>query len=171
MGRSSQDLHHVVRGAVDVGVPEHDEGSFGRIVDETHGHLEHRHARPLAADERAGQVEASARVRQEGVEVVSGDPPRNAGIALLDQMTVFRAQSEQAPVDVGHAAAAPDRLGEARVVGPPHAHLRAVVEEDLHLFGVVDGLAGHLRVNAARVVREHARRSSSGYGSPVAGHT
>ena len=54
------------------------------------------------------------------------------------------------------AAALANPLHPCGFVGhPADVHPRAVVEEDLHRLGVVVGLAGHLRVDAARVVADH----------------
>ncbi len=116
--------------------------------------LEHDHARAFAADQRLRDVEAV--LRQERVEVVAGNAARDLRVLRSDLIRETIAQRLEPRIDLA-APPAPsnDRL-ELVVAGRPNAHAHAVVREDLQLVDVVDGLAGHERVHAARVVADHS---------------
>ena len=58
---------------------------------------------PSAADQRAGHVEAV--LRQQLVEVVAGDAPRNIRKALADEIGVRVAQTLQTGINLAAASA------------------------------------------------------------------
>ncbi len=59
-------------------------------------------------------------------------------------------------MNLADAASLLDERARQGIIHPAHVHARTVVEQDLQLFRVVDGLAAHLRVYPAGVVAEHA---------------
>src|SRR5205823_11525871 len=63
-------------------------------------------------------------------------------------------------VDIARAAPAPNLALDLVIVRPADVHAGAVVKEDLHRLGVVDGLSRHLRVDTAGVVGEHASEAA-----------
>ena len=79
---------------------------------------------------------------------------------MLDEIGVVIAQRAQVAIDVAFASALADLLLPLRLVHPADGHARAVVEQDLHLFDVVVGLARHLRMRAAGVVADHAAKAA-----------
>ena len=150
-------LHHfgdVVAGVVDVLVPEHQERPATRARHEPHRRLQHHRARPLATDERAGDVEAF--LGKELRQVVSRDAARDVRKASADLLAVSIAQVAQAAVDLAAAASGGDDALELFPGRGAHRQAGTVVQDDLQLLHVVGGAASHHRVHAAGVVANHA---------------
>src|SRR5438874_11880007 len=89
-----------------------------------HGRLEDESAGALGAGQRGGYVEAA--LREQVVEVVAGDTPRDVGVPPPDLVRVAVAQLGQPPVDL-------------RVAGGALADVEAapVVQQDVELVDVV----------------------------------
>ena len=123
-----------------VGVREAEDGQrpHRRRLDEPDRRLQHRGARALGADERAGDVEPV--LRQQLVEVVARDPPGELGER--------RAHGRADPI----GQLPQRRRPRTRPDGEPFPP----VGEDVERVHVVDGLAPRHRVRPARVVADHA---------------
>ena len=148
-----EDLRHLVGCRIDVGIAEHHQCPRPRAVDETDRRLEHGHARALAADERARDVEPL--FRQQPRQVVARDATRDLRIFAPNRAGMLVDQRAQLRVNVA-AAASVGHNARALLVGRrADAQARAVVQQDVELLDVLVCLAGHQRVNAARVVADH----------------
>ncbi len=121
--------------------------------------FEHRDAGAFAADERARDVEAV--LGQQFVEVVAGDPARNAGKFRSNQRREAIADALEPGVDLSLPPACRDDGFELSIAGLPDGHARAVVQHHVERVDVVDGLAAHQRVHAARVVADHATQGAA----------
>ena len=116
-------------------------------------------ARALAADQRAGDVKAV--LRQQLIEVVPGDPPRNVRKPFPDQSRVSIANIAQPRVDGAPASAA---VGDGFLFGLARfsdGELCPVVQQDSQLVDVVNGLTSQQRMRAARVVSDHAAKRAT----------
>ena len=148
-----EDLRHVIGRDERIGKPDADQPPERRARRQAQRRFEHRHARALAADERARHVEAV--FGQELVEVVPGHAARDARKLLADERREPVPDALEAGVDLPLAPAGADDRVELRVARLAHGHPGAVVQHHVELVDVVDGLAAHQRVNAARVVADH----------------
>jgi hypothetical protein len=142
-----------VSGGGDAVEAEDDQGLVRRDGEQLDLRLQHGDQRRLAADQGAGEVEPL--LRQERVQVVARDPPRDVGVAGTDQREVLLGQVPQCVVDLGAAAT----LGEDPVVlllaRGPDPHPGAVVGQHLHAEDGVDHLPVRLGGRAAGVVADH----------------
>ena len=117
---------HVLGGRRRVLVTCDDERAPRRAVEQVHGRLEHGHARPLGAGERPRDVEAL--LRQEVVEVVARDAPRDPRVAPAHEVAVAVGQLLQLRRQ---------RVGHACAVGADAQSLAAIGEhlELVHVVG------------------------------------
>ncbi len=143
-----------VAGLVDILIPEQQQDPGGRARHQPESGLEHRHAGALRADQRTGDMEAA--FREKVVEVVPGNAPRDRRKARADQVRVAIAQPHQAAVDLAPGPAFPNDLIEIGGTGRTDAEPKPAVGEDVQFIDVVVGLPRHHRVDAARVVADHA---------------
>ena len=95
-------------------------------------------------------------LRQELVEVVPGHTPRNLRIPRANQVGVSIAEPPQRAVYLRRAAAGRDDAVVLLVARPADAEPQPFVGQDFELLDVVDGLAAHDRMHAARLVADHA---------------
>jgi hypothetical protein len=92
---------------------------------------------------------------QELIEVVTGNPARDLRIAIADERRIPIAEPFERRVDLTAAAPIGDDAFEfvlARLTDPQP---QTLVRQDLELLDVVDRIAAHHGVNAARVVPDH----------------
>ena len=94
--------------------------------------------------------------REKLVEVVAGDPPRNARKLFAHQITVAIADPSQPRVNLPDAAAGAYQVGELLVAGAANGHARAVVKGDVEGLDVVDRFAAEKAMHTAAVVADHA---------------
>jgi hypothetical protein len=132
-----EEIHQIVGCREVVRVAEHDERAHRRPLDEAHGRLEDDRAGALAAHERPPDVKAV--LGEELVEVVSGDAPRDVGVACANQVAVAVAEALELAVDLALPAALANDSVELLVARRADAHAMAVVGEDLELLDVVRG--------------------------------
>lgn len=163
------DLHDVVGGLEDVGVPEHRRRPLGGVLDQAQRRLQRDRTGAFGAHERAGDVEAV--LGQELLQVEARHPPLQRRIALAHRLAVAVAQVTELRVDLSLAPAAFDDPLELLLACRPDAHPRAVVEQDVELLDEVRGLAGrrHHRVGAAGVVADRAAQRRPRVGGRVGG--
>ena len=148
-------------------------GGEKRIVEAEHGEHAKRRAGgevqrggddvgagALGADQRARDMKIV--FRQQLVEVVAGDAARNAGKFFADQSGVAVADAREAGVDLADAAAGADERVELLGRRGSDGHARAVVENDVERFHVVDDFAAEQAVHAATVVADHAAEGAAG---------
>jgi hypothetical protein len=156
----------VVGGGVDVREAEDDSHLLRRARHQSQRRAEDDDAGRLRADEGSSEVEAA--LRQEPVEVgIARDATRQLGEASADQLGVGRGEVADAGMDLPPAAPRRDDRGEVFGGGRADLHARAVVGENVEALDVVDGEAGHHRVNATRVVADHAAERVVGVGGRV----
>ncbi len=157
-----QDVRHGLGGLVDPREPQHHQGAFPHDGHEFQLGAQHGDERRLAADQQPGHVEAV--FRQQGVEVVAGDPARDAGEAPADLVAVSVPQLPQPPVHGRPQVALPLDPGVLLVAGLAAPEAGAVVEQHLQAGDVVDDLAVCLGGRAAGVVADHAADRAVGVG-------
>jgi hypothetical protein len=137
-----------------VGKPDAHQPPEWRARGEAQRGFEHSDAGALAAHQCTRDVETV--LGKQLVEVVSRHAARNARELLADERRVLIADRLEARVDLPFAsAAANDRL-ELGVACRADGHSRAVVQHHVERVNVVDGFAAHERMDAARVVANHA---------------
>src|SRR5579859_2163867 len=134
----------------DVRVAKHHQRACAGPVDEPQGRLEHHHARALAADQSAGEVEAL--FRQQLIQVVARHASRNVWESGTDQVRVPVAQTLQSGVDLAAPTAVTDDLLQLRIARAADAEPQAIVREDLELLDVVRSPSSDYGMHAARVV-------------------
>ena len=138
VGGRAEQVRHRVRSLGHVGVPQDGEGPGRRVLDETHGRLEHHPERALGAD-------------QEPVE-----PAPVLGKQVLEG--VARDLAPEAPELGAHRAEVLVDQGIHEVVSPAcraRRHHRAIGEQDGEPLDVVDRAAVGERSRAAGVVADH----------------
>ena len=150
----SEDVGHVIGRAEHVGIAEHEQRAPRRAVDEAHRRTEDRDARAFGSDERTRDIEAV--LGQQLVEVVAGHAPRNLRVTLADLVGVTVDQRCQPRVDLAAPATLADDALQFVVAGAPDRHAHAVVGQHVERDHVVDRLAAHDGVHAARIVADHA---------------
>ena len=146
-GAGGQDLGDGVRRPVGVVVAEHQEGAERRAVHQAHLRLQHGDTGALRAHQGLGHVEPL--LRQQAVQVVAGDPPRDLRVPLSDQVAVAVPEVLQRGVDLAAAVPGGDDAGQVGVGGRAHRHAQTVVGQDVQLLDVVRGEPAHHRVHAA----------------------
>ena len=144
----------------DVTIAEHDHDMPRRIREELQRRLEHRDERGLAADEHSPQIEAAVRPREELIEVVPGDSPRDLRVPAANPLRPAIAESTEPREQCPFGAPAPDRAREILFSHPPRMEACAVVEDDVERLDVLDRDAVHLRAHATAVVPEHATETA-----------
>ena len=93
-----QHARHGVGGLVDIGKADDGDDPLGRVVDQVQGRFEHRDARALRPDERAGDVHPV--LGKELVQVlVAGHAARDLGEPRADERLVAAAEFIEAAVD------------------------------------------------------------------------
>ncbi|PSK58278.1 hypothetical protein B0E38_01503 [Streptomyces sp. 111WW2] len=157
-----QDVGHRVGGLVDAVEPEDQQGAFPHHRNQLQLRPHHRDQRRLAAHQQPCHVEAE--LRQQGVQVVAGDPARDVREPAADLVPVGVAQCPQPPVDGRPQVALPLDLGVLLVVRLPAPEAGAVVQQHLQAGDVVHDLAVRLRGGTARVVADHAADGAVGVG-------
>src|SRR5581483_3745252 len=161
---------NVVAGFIDAGVAHNHQHPFGPGVHQADLGFQDGDAGAFAAHQRARHVEAAVLARDELVEVIARYAPRDVGIALAHQAPVLVAQRFQPGVDFAGSAALANDIEHLGVIHPADRHAGAVIEQHMHALDVVHRLAGHLSVNAAGIVAqhaaEHAVRVRGGIGPP-----
>src|SRR5699024_9180285 len=117
----------VVRGRTDVLVAEHHHRLMARDRYQLQFGAQNGDEGPLASDERLGQVESL--LRQEGVQVVSGDPPGDVREVVAHALGMAVDELTQSPVDLGPSSSVLDDLLEFLVRLSPHSDSCSVVGE------------------------------------------
>ena len=149
-----QHLHDVVAGAVHVRVAENQQRAHRRAVDQTQRRLQDHDAGAFRSDQGLGDIEAV--LRQQVRKVVPRNPAGDVRIARANLVGVLVPQRLELGVDFAAPAAAPDDAFKFVIGSLADLHARTVIEQDVQLLGVFVRLARHDRMDAARVVAEHA---------------
>lgn len=152
----------VVRGGADVVIAEHRHRVVAGDPDQVEFGVQHGDEGPLTADERLGQVEPV--LRQEGVQVVAGDPPGDVRETVAHLLPVAPDDLAQAPVDLRPAPAGAEDPVELVVRGGADPETGSVVGQDLEAAHVVHGLAVGLGRGATGVVADHAAQGTVAVG-------
>src|SRR5947209_9254598 len=100
--------------------------------------LQDRDTGAFGANQRARNVESV--FRQELVEVIAGDAPRNVREALAYEGRVCIAQMAKAGVDLTPSASVGDDSFKFLLGRCTHAHPSTVIEQHVERFDIVDGL-------------------------------
>jgi hypothetical protein len=166
-GAVLEDARHGVGGEEGVGKASDGEHAEGRAGGEVERGGDDGGAGALGADQRAGDVEAV--FVEQLVEVVAGDAAGNAGKFLADERGSSGRGDGEAGVDLADAAAGADEGFELGGAGAADGHARAVVENNVERFDVVDHFAGQQAVDAATVVADHAAEGAAGVRRGVGG--
>ena len=151
--------------AIDVAVTQHQQHALLRTAHEADFRLQREHARAFAAHQRARHVEAV--FRQQLIEVIARHAALDLRKTRAYQFRVSVAQRLQSGVDFAAPAAAQDDLREFGIGGRADPHAHAVVRQDFQRLDVLDRLAGHYRVRAARVVADHAAQRAAAVGGRI----
>ena len=109
----------------------------------------------LGADQGAGDVEAV--LGQKGIEVVvAGDAARNLRKARADEIAITLAEGVERHVDFAAAAAFRHDRREFLGIGRADRHPQPVIGEDVERAHIVRSAPRHDRMDAARIVADHA---------------
>ena len=124
------------KGVVEGQRRKHAKRGAGRKVE---GSGDDRGARPLGTNQRACNVKAV--LRQQFVEVVTGDPAWNARKPGAHQICIPLAQAGEARIDLPRASTAAHGCVELGRVHAPDGHAGAVVENYVERLNIVHHLA------------------------------
>src|SRR4029450_8179574 len=123
----------MVRGRKGVGVAEPDQRAMLRAMNQLHRCFQDHRARAFSADKRAGEVEAI--LGQQFIEVVARHATRNSWESFTNPIAAAISERQQSRGDLTAPGLltrkALDRSGTYR-------ESRAVVQEDVQLFDVID---------------------------------
>ena len=144
----------MIGGLKNIGIADQQKRAHRRRVNEFALRFEHDDARRFRTNQRACDVESV--LGQQLIEIEAGDAARDLRIARANEIGVAIANRFQARVNLAATSAFRDDSRELFFRGFADGHAHAVVREDVELLDVVDGFAGHQRVNAARVVADHS---------------
>ncbi len=153
---------HLVGGQINIVEAEHDQAQPARARHELERGAERDCERAFGARDRARQVKAV--FRQELVEIVARDAPRDFREPLTDAIAVAIAQYAERRDQRRAPAVIRDASGRA---GCTKAEPRAVVEHDLHRREVVGGFAVGGRMRAAGVIADHPADRASIFGRRI----
>ncbi len=120
---------------------------------------QHRRAGSFATHQRPRHVESV--LRQQLIEVVSRNPPRNARKPRSHQVRIAVANVLEPRVDLALPAAAANNAFQFLRARAPHGHARAVVEHDVEALHVVHGFSAQQPMHAATVVADHAAQGAA----------
>ena len=122
-------------------------------------------AGPFGSHQRPGNVEAV--FRQQLVQVVAGDAPRNIREARPHQVRVGVAEAAQARIDLAAAPSAGDDGAQLILGGSANPHAGSVVKQNIERLDIVDGLAAEQGMDAAGVVADHTSQRAAAMGCRV----
>ena len=114
----------------------------------------------LGANESTRNMEVV--LRQQLVEIVAGDAARDARKLFADESGVAVAEACKSAVDLADAATTMDERVKTFGRRGSDRHTRAVVENDIERFDVVNDFAAEQAVHAATVVANHATEGAAG---------
>src|SRR6185437_7590273 len=163
-GRVLQHLGNVVPCLVHIRVAEQEDYALGMVVDELDLGFQDSNAGALGTYQGACQVDAAVLVGYELVEVVAGNAADNFGKILLDQRLVALAKRHQLGINLSLAVGPAHALLPLSLRKPAGLEASAVVEQNVHFFGIVYRRAVHLRVRPAGVVAQHATEHAAAVG-------
>src|SRR5215467_14939364 len=146
----------MIRGLERVGISEADERAMLRASNQCDLCVQNDGTSAFAANQRARDMEAA--LRQEILEVVAGDTPRNLGKPRADARRMRRAQGPKPGINLGPPAALSHDRFEFRAARCTNGQLGAVVQQYSQFFDVVDGLPREQRMGTAGVVADHAAK-------------
>ena len=166
--RDRSELHHIGRcvgGAADIGEAEYRDRALLRTRYEPGLGLQRDGAGAFGADQCARDVEIV--FRQQLIEVVTRDAPLDFRKASPNRLAVAVANVRQSAVNRGASVCGVDQMSKFFIRGGADPHADAVVGEDFQRVDVLDGLAGHDRVRAARIVADHTAQRATAVGGRV----
>ncbi len=156
---------HVIGGNEGIGKAKRHQPSMLGAVLQHAVRLQHGDAGALRPDQCAGYVKPV--LRQQLVEVVSGNSPRDLRKTLADELAVGIPNPGQAGIDLPPASAAGDDRLQFRFRGRADCEPGAVVQQNIERLDVIDRLAAHERVYATGVVADHPPERAAAMGSRV----
>src|ERR1700730_6296499 len=112
--------------------------------------MEHGYASSFRANKGASDIEAV--FRQQLVQVIAGDAPFQFGEPAADSLLVSIDEFLESFDDLCATSACLDMLTVGLVICRADPESGAVICEDFQTLDVLDGLAGHRGMRAARVV-------------------
>src|SRR5581483_2747712 len=116
--------------------------AFGLGINEPAFRSENGDKSTFTADQTSGNVEAARLlIRNQLIKVVTGDPPRNGRIFLLNQIGVPLTQRSQETIDASGPPTFRHLPLHFIVVHPAYGHPGTVIKQYIELFDVVVYLA------------------------------
>ena len=150
----TQNFGHGVCRDERIGKAKHHKLAVLRALYQPHRRLQHGDARGLGANQCPGHMEAV--LWQQLVKVVAGDATRDVRKMLAHQGCGGIANTLQTAINRTRSAAFRDGRFQCVLAHRTQRHARAVVQQHIERFDIVDGLSAHQRVHAAGVVADHA---------------
>src|SRR5262249_54426692 len=101
----------------------------------------YEHTGAFCPDQRSRHIEVI--LRQQLIQGVSRNPPRNSGVPLPNEIGIFVADPFQSAVDLPAAAAFSDGGSKFKLTGRADVQPQPVVSKDFKAFNVLERPAAH----------------------------
>src|SRR5271156_2371612 len=160
-----QHKRHMVRRAKWIRKTETHQPPMGRAIRQMKICTKHGYTRALSAHQRSRNMKTA--LRQQLIEVISGDTSRYAGKTLPHEICILIAQSQQARVDLTPPATSADDRPQFLVAGRAHSQLRPVIKQHIERLDVIDRLPPKQRMDSTGVVADHAANRAAAVGRGV----
>src|SRR5436190_19802269 len=129
-------------------------------MDEPQLSLENHDASSFRADQRLGYVEFL--LWKQGIEVITGNTPRNIRVLLTDQLAVLIPNLPQSGINLSAPAALLNDGLEFLLTSLSNPHANTVIGKDLEFIHVINRLSTHNGMHTTRVVPDHSSQSAMG---------
>src|SRR2546421_1015265 len=148
----------MVAASVNVWIAEHEQSACRGTFDQKRCCLEYGNARTFSTNQRACYIKAI--FWQQLIQIVARDTAGNFWETLAYEVGVLIAQVFEPGINLAASSPLFDDTLKFFVTGLADSQAETIVCENVQLFDVIDRLAGHNRMGAARVVTDHAAKSA-----------
>src|SRR6266480_864861 len=148
----------MVAASVNVWIAEHEQRACRRTFDQARCCLEYSNTRTFGSNQCSSYIKAI--FWQQLIQVVARDAARNFWETLANEVGVFIAQVFEPGINLAASSPLFDDALKFFVADLAHSQAETIVCKNVQLFNVIDRLAGHNRMGAARVVTDHAAKSA-----------
>src|SRR2546421_1820120 len=148
----------MVAANVNVWIAEHEQRACRRTFDQARCCLEYSNTRTFSSNQCSSYIKAI--FWQQLIQVIARDTAGNFWEPLANEVGVLIAEVFEPGINLAASSPLFDDALEFFVAGLAHSQAETIVCENVQLFDVIDRLAGHYRMGAARVVTDHAAESA-----------
>ena len=148
----------MVAASVNVWIAKHEQSACRGTFNKARCCLEYSNTRTFSSNQRSSYIKTI--FWQQLIQVVARDAAGNFWESLAYEVGILIAQVFEPGINLAASSPLFDDSLEFFVACLAHSQAETIVCENVQLFDVIDRLAGHYRMGAARVVTDHAAKSA-----------